>query len=136
VEVLLTGIFFLVISLVPLKPGSLSLYEFSSRNRDFFFYYALGTLMLIVILWLIGYKASIRIGNGRIAFLQSYVGLPFSGRAIPTAILEEVRASWGMRGPALQLISDEKILTLRIADIEDAMWLSQEIKRQLIKSGA
>jgi len=125
--------FFFVLSLVPLKPGSLSLFEFSHQNHDFFFYYALGIIVLLATFWLMGYKASVKMTSDRATFLQSFLGVPFSVQSIPTAVLEEVRASWSMRGPALQLISDEKILDLRIARMEDAMWLSQEIKKQLLR---
>lgn len=131
-EFLTIGISLLLISFIPFEAGKASYYQMCVNSENFFSYYAFGITISFVIILFGGYRASLELGGEKISFMEKLWGIPYSLRAISVDEVEEINLYIGIRGPMVQIVSDKKIITLRLYNQEHARWLSWIIRYYLL----
>lgn len=131
-EFLIGGALLLVLSFIPFSTNSPSYYQRCVQSDNFFSYYAFGIIILSIIIIFGRYRASLQLGKDKINFKEKLWGIPYSLKVIPAEEVEEINLYIGMRGPMVQVVSDKKIINLRIYNQENARWLSWIIRYYLL----
>lgn len=123
----------LLVTLAPLPVGaeeeSYSLLAIARQQGDYLYFYVLGAALLAVIAMLFGYRSEIVANPQLISTRAMLWGVPFKSSSIPVSSLENISARLSSRGAYLQFISDERIITERLPDLDTAAWLAWQIRR-------
>src|SRR5690606_4145928 len=95
------------------------------------FYYLAGGLFALALFLLFGYRACVRLGPDHVMARTTLWGLPMWSRTIPRKHLEEISVRGRSSGSFLQLVSDERIINLRIMREDVAAWLASRLRHEL-----
>jgi hypothetical protein len=129
------SMFFLIalgLSLVPLSRESgelgLSLLDLARKTGDYTYFWAVGGIYGVALAVLKGYRVQVRVGPEGAGTRILLWGLPLSQRFIPARELEEIGLCAEARGWFVHMISDTRILSVRLASKEVAGWLCSQLR--------
>lgn len=122
----------LAISVVPLPGGEseldYSLFELARIHQDYKYFYATGGLFLAAMILLFGYRVHLELKRDQVCACTKLWGVPLWARSIPRRVLEEISTRGRSQGAFLQLVSDERIINLRILRHDLAQYLAAELR--------
>ena len=139
-EVAVTVIVLLSFSLVPLptaKDGvSFSILDLARLEGSYTYFYVVGGLAVIALFLIAGYRIETRASKQNLTVLGRLWGIPIRSMKIAVDKLEGISVHLSNRGALLQFISDERILSERLADTDTARWIACKIRRYYASLGA
>lgn len=122
----------LAVSVIPLPGGEreldYSLFELARLHSDYKYYYVTGGLFLIAMILLFGYRVHLELKRDQVCARTTLWGVPLWARAISRRVLEEISTRGRSQGAYLQLVSDERIINLRIQRHDLAQYLAAELR--------
>jgi hypothetical protein len=136
-----TLVFFLVVlAVIPIFPRpvpgeesperfAVSFLQLAIQKRQYLYFYVAGSLIGAGALVLFGYRKQLVLTQEGISAQDRLWGLPIWSAHIPASELEEIWVRQSTRGAHLQLISDARIISGRIANSQVAAWLAFRIRR-------
>lgn len=133
-EISLFLVIVLIFSFIPLKSEQASFYQICVSASGFLFYHILGIIFVTFMIVLGGYKANLILKAESVEFKETIWGIPYRVSYIPSNKVEEINLYSGMRGSKVQIISDKKIIQIRVYNKENANWLAFIIKKHLTET--
>ncbi|MHC9539849.1 MAG: hypothetical protein AB9903_10050 [Vulcanimicrobiota bacterium] len=124
----------LVFAYFPVKQGAESFFEQCARRGDFYFFHLSGIILALTMLVVLGYRAKLKISSHGAIFWVTIWGLPLRMKKIMIDKIEEIRLTPSMRGPRVQIVSDEVIISFRFFDRQGARWLSYRLQQFMLEN--
>ena len=127
------GLFLIALaaSVVPL-PGErdldYSLFELARLHHDYTYFQVVGGLFTLALFLQFGYRVCIVLTPEAVGAQTCLWGLTLWSRSIPTRVLEEISVRGRSQGAFLQLVSDQRIVNLRILRHDLAHYLASELR--------
>lgn len=121
----------LAVSVIPL-PGDremdYSLVELARLHHDFTYFQVTGGLFLLALFTLFGYRVKLELTPDVVLACTTLWGVPTWRCEIPLKVLEEITTRGRSQGAFLMLVSDERIISLRIQRQHLAEYLAAELQ--------
>jgi len=131
-EILIPSAILLIISFIPFKGWGSSFYKQCLIAGEFFAYKAFFYIIGFIIVFLAGYRAKLKLENEKIVFSEYIWNVKFRSKFIPVEHVEEVNVVSNLRGVSVQIISNTKIINMRLFNMENASWLAWIIRYYLL----
>lgn len=128
------GLALFVLTAVPWTHERPSLLENCVRSGDFSLYYKLAGCLATCSLVVAGYSKRLVLSPQDVRLQDHLWGLLLGSKSLTTSKIEEIHLGSGVRGPVLQIISDEGLLQCRLHDAATASWLASEVQNYLLET--
>ena len=135
-DILVLGAVFFVLSTIPERQNQPSLWEVARTSGNYTLYLWVAAVITLMLLLVIGLRISLRLDPASAQLRELFFGLPLRTRTIPNREIEEVRLFLSVQGPAVQIVSDRRILQFRAGNVDLASWLAFEIRCFLLNREA
>ncbi|MBM3464802.1 MAG: hypothetical protein FJX76_22115 [Armatimonadetes bacterium] len=131
VDVLVVGLVFVLMSAIPPSAERPSILETARGTGDFTLYFWLAGVVVLFLAVISGFRVLLSLAPDRVSLRETLWGIPISIRRIAAERVEEIQLNRTVRGPIVQIVSDEALIQFRVSDLDTAAWLTYEIRCHL-----